>query len=172
MTEQLTHFKIMMYVKLWNNLIGFKRKGNGLSILKPGNKGKETCAINWFRSSHPPSPHSVGKESGLQCRRPQFNSWIGKIRWRRDRPPTPVFLGFPGGSAGEESACNAGDLGSIPGLGSSPGGGKGYLLQYSGLENSMDCTVHGITNSQTWLSDFHLLTHPPSLWDSDLPVKW
>ena len=46
MTEQLTHFKIMMYVKLWNNLIGFKRKGNGLSILKPGNKGKETCAIN------------------------------------------------------------------------------------------------------------------------------
>ena len=43
-------------------------------------------------------------------------SWVGKIRWRRDRLPTPGFLGFPCGSAGEESACNAGNLGSIPGL--------------------------------------------------------
>ena len=50
-----------------------------------------------------------------------------------------VSLGFPDGSAGKESACNEGDLGLIPGLGSSPGGGKGYPLQYSGLENSMDC---------------------------------
>ena len=49
------------------------------------------------------------------------------------------FLGFPGGSAGKESACNAGDLGSIPGLGRSPGEGNSYPLQYSGLENSMDC---------------------------------
>ena len=47
-------------------------------------------------------------------------------------------LGFPGGSAGEESACNAGDLGSVPGLGRSPGEGNGYPLQYSGLDNSMD----------------------------------
>ena len=53
-------------------------------------------------------------------------------------------LGLPGGSAGKESACNAGDLGSIPGLGTSPGEGKGYLLQYSGPENSMDCVVHGL----------------------------
>ena len=60
-----------------------------------------------------------------------------------DRLPTPVFLGFPGGSAGEESACSVGDLGSIPGLGRSPGEGKGYPLQFSGLENSMDCIVHG-----------------------------
>ena len=52
--------------------------------------------------------------------------------------------GSPGGSAGEDSACNAGDLGSIPGLGRSPGGGKGCPLQYSGLENSMDYTVHGL----------------------------
>ena len=49
--------------------------------------------------------------------------------------------GFPCGSAGKESACNAGDLGSIPGLERSPGEGKGYPLQYSGLENSMDCIV-------------------------------
>ena len=91
----------------------------------------------------------------LLCRRPQFDSWVGKIHWRRDRLLTPVFLGFPCGSAGKESTCNAGDLGSIPELGRSPGEGKGYRLQYSGLENSMDCMVHGVTKSRTWLSDFH-----------------
>ena len=64
-------------------------------------------------------------------------------------------LGFPGGSAGKESVPNAGDLGSIPGLGRSPGEGKGYPFQYSGLENSMDCRVHGVAKSQTRLSDFH-----------------
>ena len=51
----------------------------------------------------------------LQCRRPWFDSWVGKIPWRRGRLPTPVCLGFPCGSGGEESACNAGDLGSILG---------------------------------------------------------
>ena len=61
----------------------------------------------------------------------------------RDRLPTPVFLGFPGGSAGEVSTYNVGDFGSIPGLGRSPGEGKGYPLQYSGLENSMDCISMG-----------------------------
>ena len=66
-----------------------------------------------------------------------------------------MSLGFPGGSAGKESACNAGDLGSIPGLGRYPGEGKGYPLQYSGLENSRDCIVHGVTKSQTRLSNFH-----------------
>ena len=57
-------------------------------------------------------------------------------------------MGFPGGSAGKESACNAGDLGLIPGLGRSLGEGKGYPLQYSGLENSMDYLVHGVAKSQ------------------------
>ena len=52
----------------------------------------------------------------LQCRRPQFYSWVRKIPWRRDRLPTPVFLGFPGGSDSKESSCNVGDLDSIPGL--------------------------------------------------------
>ena len=78
------------------------------------------------------------KKIHLQCRRPQFNSWVRKIRWRRDRLPVQAFLGFPSVSAGKESTCNAGDLGLIPGLGRSPGEGKGYPLQYSGLENSMD----------------------------------
>ena len=91
----------------------------------------------------------------LQCERPWFDSWVGKILWRRDRLPTPVFLGFPCGSAGKESACNAGDLDLTPGLERSPGEGKGYSLQYSGLENSMDCIVRGVEKSRTRLSDFH-----------------
>ena len=69
-----------------------------------------------------------------------------------------VVWGFPGGSDGKESACNAGDLGLIPGLGRSPGEGNSYPLQYSCLENSMDrgtwwATVHWVTNSQIWLND-------------------
>ena len=62
-------------------------------------------------------------------------------------------MGFPGGSDGKEPTCRAGDLGSIPGLRRSSGEGKGYPLQYSGLENSMDCKVHGVTKSRTQLSD-------------------
>ena len=63
--------------------------------------------------------------------------------------------GFPGGSAGKESTCNVGGLGSTPGLGTSLGQGKGYPLQYSDPENSMDGIVHGLTKSRTQLSDFH-----------------
>ena len=65
-------------------------------------------------------------------------------------------LGFPGGSVSKESACNTGDLGSIPRLGRSPGEGNGYPCQYSGRENSMDCIVHGVAKSQTQQSDLHL----------------
>ena len=72
-------------------------------------------------------------------------------------------FGFPG-KDGKESACNAGDLGLIPGLGRSPGEGNGYPLQYSGLENFMDrgawqATVHGVAKSRTWLSDKHIHFH-------------
>ena len=58
----------------------------------------------------------------------------------------------------KKSACSVRDLGSIPGLGRSPGEGKGYPLQYSGLENSMDCIVHGIAKSRTQLSNFHFIS--------------
>ena len=72
------------------------------------------------------------------------------------------LFALPGGFGGKESACNAGDLGWIPGLRRSPGGGKGYSLQYSGLENSMDrgawwATVHRVTKSRTQLK--RLSTH-------------
>ena len=87
----------------------------------------------------------------------QHDSWVGKIHWRRDRLPIPVFLGFTGGSAGKESTRNAGDLGSIPGLGRSLAEGNSYPLQYSGLENSMDCIVHEVAKSQTQLSNFHFI---------------
>ena len=73
--------------------------------------------------------------------------------------------GFLCGSAGKESDYNAGDLGSIPGLGRCPGEGKGYQLQYFGLESSMDCTVHGVAKSWTQLSDFHFLLTGVHLWN-------
>ena len=73
--------------------------------------------------------------------------------------PCAYIGGFPGGSEVKVSACNAGDLGLIPGLGRSPGEGNGSPLQYSCLENPMDggawwATVHGVAKSQTGLSDF------------------
>ena len=78
----------------------------------------------------------------LQYGRPGFDPRIGKIPWRRERLPTPVF--WPGKFHGLY----------IPGLGRSPGNGNGYPLQYSGLENSMDCIVHGVAKSRTRLRDF------------------
>ena len=64
-------------------------------------------------------------------------------------------MGFPDSPVGKESACNGGDPSLIPGLGRCPGEGKDYPLQYSGLQNSTDCIVHGVTKSQTQLSGFH-----------------
>ena len=75
----------------------------------------------------------------------RFNSWDKKFPWSRE--------GFRGDSVSKESTCNVGDLGSTPGLGRSPGKGKNYPLQYSGLENSMDCVVHSVAKSWTRLSD-------------------
>ena len=83
---------------------------------------------------------------GISHREILLNYQLGQ-----DCPPR----GFPHSSAGKESACIAGDLGLIPGLGRFPGEGKGYPLQYSGLENSMDSIVHGVTKSWARLSDFH-----------------
>ena len=85
---------------------------------------------------------SVGVESACSAGDPGLIPGWGRSTGR-ERLPTPVFLGFPCGSAGKESACNVGDLGLIPGLGGSPGEEKGYPLQYFGLENSMNCIVHG-----------------------------
>ena len=72
----------------------------------------------------------------------------------------PTLKSFPCVSAGKESACNVEDLGLIPGLGRSPGEGKDYPFQYSGLGNSMDCIVHGVAKSRTRLSDFTFTSLP------------
>ena len=69
-----------------------------------------------------------------------------------------MILGFPSGSDGKESACNVGDLSSVPGLGRSLGEGESYPLQYCGLENSIDCIVHAVAKSRTQLSNFHFQT--------------
>ena len=76
-----------------------------------------------------------------------FLGWEDPLE--KSRLSTPVFLGFPCGSADKESACSVGDLGLIPGLGRSPGEGKGCPLQYPVLENSIDCIVHGVAKSWT-----------------------
>ena len=73
-----------------------------------------------------------------------------------------LFSGFPDDSVGKESAFNTGDPSLIPGLGRSPGEGKGYPLQYSGLKNSMDAIVHGVTKSQTQLSLSEWFSNPDS----------
>ena len=80
--------------------------------------------------------------------------------------------GLPCGSAGKASACNAGDLGSIPGLGRSPGEGKGYPLQYSGLENSIACILHGLHtpwgHRESYTTEWLSLSGNPQLCDSSL----
>ena len=98
-------------------------------------------------------PHS-GIESGGFCKASRYLA----------------IWGFPGGSGGKESTCKVGDLGLIAGLGRSPREGTGYLLQYSGLENSMDCIVHAVTRSRIWLRDslslgftFILSSEPPDI---------
>ena len=90
---------------------------------------------------------------------PQFES-INSLMLSLNYGPNLIAMGFLCGSAGKEFTCNVGNLGSIPGLGRSPGEGKGYPLQYSGLVNSMDCIVRGVTKSWTQLSDFHFHSYP------------
>ena len=84
---------------------------------------------------------------GVAKSRTRLSDWT-ELNWIRN-------WGFPLSSVGKESTCNAGDPSSIPGLGRSPGEGIGYPPQYSGLEISMGCIVHGVTKSQIQLSDFH-----------------
>ena len=117
----------------------------------------------------------VGAELGAQSPGNLFLqslTSVHKIRWRRDRLPTPGFLGFPGNSAGKESTCNVGDLGLIPGLGRSPGAGKGHPLQYCGLESSMGCIVHGVAESQTRVSGLHFTSPVGAEQGGVLLLQW
>ena len=124
MTFKFNDFK---HVKMWANRIIPIFKIFRISILR----------INYLGGNITYRASLVAQlvKNSLAIRRPWFSSWAGKILWRRDRLPTPVFLGFPDRSDGKESACNARNLGSIPVLGRSPGRGHGYPPQYSCLEN-------------------------------------
>ena len=88
-------------------------------------------------------------------RRPWLDFWVRKIPWRRDKLPTPVFLGFPCESAGKELTCNAGDLGLISGLGRSPGEGIRLPAPVFWPGEFHDCVAHGVAKSWTRLSNFH-----------------
>ena len=109
-------------------------------------------------------PEEPGRLRSMGLQRVTEQQYFTTHYWSRDRLPTPVFLGFPCGSAVKVSACNVGDLVSTPGLGRSPGEMKGYPLQYSGLENSMDCIVHGVAKSWTRLSNSFTFTLNPQGW--------
>ena len=173
MTEQLTHFKIMMYIKLWNNLIGFKRKGNGLSILKPGNKGKETCGIIWFRSSHPPSPRSVGKESACNAGDPNSIPGLGKSSGEGIGHPLQYSWAF----LVAQLVKNLPEVREtwVQSLGWEAPMEEGKATHSSILAWRIPWIVQS-TGSQRvrhdWVTFTYSLTHSPSLWDSDLPVKW
>ena len=99
----------------------------------PDISADKVCTCN---AGDPGSIPALGRSPGEGIGHPLQYSWL------------------PGDSVGKEFTCNVGDLSSTPGLGRSPGEGKGYPLEYSGLENSMDCIVHGVTKSRTRLNDF------------------
>ena len=112
-----------------------------ISLTRPLNN---TLGFSFFGKHHKVKSQYLGNMlHSSQCFLSSFSSYFQKI-W-----------GFPNSSVGKESGCNVGHLDSIPGLGRPPGEEKGYPLQYLGLENSMDCIVHGMAKSQTWLSNFY-----------------
>ena len=98
---------------------------------------------------------SAGKESACNAGDPGLIPGSGRFPWRTHRLPTPLSLGFLGGLAGKRVCPQCRRPGFDPGLGRSFGEGRGYPLQYSGLENSMDNIVHGVAKNWTWLSNFH-----------------
>ena len=120
---------------------------------------------NWQRKRKRASliAQLVKNPSVMQLRRLRFDSWVGKILWRRDRLPTPIFLGFPCGSAGKECACNGGDLGWIPGLRRSPGKGNGRPL-----------SILAWRSPWTWIVRSFLITqvvkNPPAV--QETPVQF
>ena len=114
----------------------------------------------WNRGSMGENPGWCGgwrEAETMRCRDGQ-RDWDQRQRNKtpeRHREKQEREMGFPGGSVGKEFACNVGYLGSTSGLGRSPGEGNGYPLQYSGLENSVDCIVQGVAKSGTRLNDFN-----------------
>ena len=140
-------------------------------------KGKKAEWLNgWFPKQPLPTPKTImavhaSLQAALLSSKSSVNSnnvfptfsemynlyfrWVSITAKMVNIDQYDTHQGFPGSSVGKESACNAGDPGLIPGSGRSTGEGKGYPLQYSGLENSMDCIVYGVAKNWTQLIDFH-----------------
>ena len=133
-------------------LLLFKQSMTSKSFEKSNSAQRLTIekSILFFSPTPSPSPCS-----------PEALSPVLYLPLSKLPPKSP--RGFHGGSGGKEPACNTGDLGLIPGLGRTPGEGNGYTRQYSGLENSMDCTVHRVAKSWTPLRDFHFHFQKKSL---------
>ena len=129
----------------------------------PPQERKLACGLSLILSAQPVICVLPGDTEPAPAEKTCFAQlclWLGKyvcliLGWNINK--SFWFKGLPCSSADKESACNAVDPSSIPGLGRSTGEGKGYSLQYSVLENSMDSIVHGVTNSQTWPSSFHII---------------
>ena len=150
-------------------------KGCVYKIFNVFNSRKYTVSSLYWESlggSASPIAQLVKNSPAMQQTLLRFLGWEDPLR--RDRLPTPVFLGFPCGSAGKESTCNAGDLGLIPGLGRSPGEGNGYPLQYSGLENSMDYCPCGRKEWSTteWFFTFTFREYIGYIWIYLLSRMW
>ena len=128
-----------------------------LNMYKEGSINTYLCLCILFTqfSIHRPSltARMLKNRSAIQETLVRILGWQDLLE--RDKLPAPVFLSFPGSSVSKEFTCNVENLCLIPGLGISPGEQNRYPLQYSGLENSMDCIAHGVAQSQTWLSNFH-----------------
>ena len=118
------------------------------------NSAVSRCGLSWFPAS------SAGKESSCNAGDPGLIPGLGRSLGEGIGYPRQYSWASLVAQLVKESTHNVENLGSIPGLGRSPGGAKGYPLQYSGLEHSMDCTVHGVTKSWTRLSDFHFSSLP------------
>ena len=131
-------------------------------------------AMVWMLMSYPQihgvfPGSSADKDQLLQCRRSQFDSWVREIHCRRGRLPTPVFLGFPGGSVRKESTCNVADLDSTPGLGRSPGEGNSYPLQYSAWRIPWMCDMKLQRVRHNWVT--FTFTFPKFIYDETLNPK-
>ena len=141
----------------------------GIFLTQGSNPGLPHCRQLLYQPSHQGQTTGVGSCSLLQGIFPTQESNLDLLHCRQilyHLSQSQQEAGFPGGSVGKESACNVGNLGSIPELGRSPGKGNSYPLQYSGLENVMDrgvwlAIVHGVAKNGTQLSHTHIHTHIP-----------
>ena len=148
----------LQYLATWCEELTYLKRPCCWERLKVGGEGDDRRRDGWMASPTEWTWVWVSSKSWWWTGKPGVLQSMGSQRvghdWTTDLNSCWRSASLCG-SAGKESAWSAGDLGSIPGLGRSPGEGKGYQPQYSGLENSMDCRVHGVAKSPTWLSDFH-----------------